>query len=165
MSSTGERVIAHVCAWKTFQQAEHILYYLPSHSEVDIEALIDNAQPQQQFYLTRTWPHNSNLSIHPAGVALERHRYGYLQPRANAPSVEAERIDMVLVPGLCFDAGGGRLGYGKGYYDRLLVTLRQDCVRVGVSAAALLVAALPQDEHDICMHYLLHENGVVCCAS
>jgi len=47
--------------------------------------------------------------------------------------VETESIDMVLVPGLCFDAQGHRVGFGKGFYDRFLRTCRQDCIKIGLS--------------------------------
>jgi len=47
--------------------------------------------------------------------------------------VEAAEIDIVLVPLLCFDLGGHRVGYGKGYYDRLLARCRPDCQKVGLS--------------------------------
>ena len=47
--------------------------------------------------------------------------------------VEPEQIDMVLVPGLCFDQEGHRVGYGKGFYDRFLKTCREDCVTIGLS--------------------------------
>jgi 5-formyltetrahydrofolate cyclo-ligase len=47
--------------------------------------------------------------------------------------VEPGKIDMVLVPGLCFDRLGHRVGYGKGFYDRFLKRCRYNCVRVGLS--------------------------------
>lgn len=47
--------------------------------------------------------------------------------------VETQTIDMVLVPGLCFDRQGHRVGYGKGFYDRFLKTCRPACVKVGLS--------------------------------
>lgn len=47
--------------------------------------------------------------------------------------VETQSIDMVLVPGLCFDRGGHRVGYGKGFYDRFLKECRSDCVKIGLS--------------------------------
>ena len=47
--------------------------------------------------------------------------------------VEAQLIDMVLVPGLAFDRSGHRVGYGKGFYDRFLAKCREDCVKVGLS--------------------------------
>ena len=40
---------------------------------------------------------------------------------------------MVLVPGVCFDRDGHRVGYGKGFYDRFLKTCRPDCVKIGLS--------------------------------
>lgn len=47
--------------------------------------------------------------------------------------VAPEMIDIVLVPGLCFDRDGHRVGYGKGFYDRFLKTCRPDCVKIGLS--------------------------------
>jgi len=47
--------------------------------------------------------------------------------------VDASEIDIVLVPLLCFDLSGHRVGYGKGYYDRFLALCRDDCRKVGLS--------------------------------
>jgi 5-formyltetrahydrofolate cyclo-ligase len=47
--------------------------------------------------------------------------------------VETSSIDMILVPGVCFDRAGHRVGYGKGFYDRFLKTCRSDCVKIGLS--------------------------------
>ena len=42
-------------------------------------------------------------------------------------------IDLVIVPLLCFDKKGNRVGYGKGYYDRFLKQCRKDCIKIGFS--------------------------------
>jgi 5-formyltetrahydrofolate cyclo-ligase len=47
--------------------------------------------------------------------------------------VESEKIDLVLVPLLAFDREGFRVGYGKGYYDKLLGNCRADCLKIGLS--------------------------------
>lgn len=47
--------------------------------------------------------------------------------------VESEKIDLVLVPLLCFDENGFRVGYGKGFYDKFLKNCREDCLKIGVS--------------------------------
>lgn len=54
------------------------------------------------------------------------------EPAHNA-IVSEDEIDMVLTPGLCFDRGGHRVGYGKGFYDRFLARCRPDCVKIGLS--------------------------------
>lgn len=48
-------------------------------------------------------------------------------------TVETEKIDLVLVPLLCFDAQGARAGYGKGFYDRFLKNCRKDCLKMGLA--------------------------------
>jgi 5-formyltetrahydrofolate cyclo-ligase len=50
--------------------------------------------------------------------------FGLLQPAASCPELPVETIDFVLVPGLAFDLGGRRLGYGGGYYDEAAARLR-----------------------------------------
>lgn len=47
--------------------------------------------------------------------------------------VETAKIDAVLVPLLCFDKRGFRVGYGKGFYDKFLKSCRADCVKIGLS--------------------------------
>ncbi|MDQ3180555.1 MAG: 5-formyltetrahydrofolate cyclo-ligase, partial [Acidobacteriota bacterium] len=47
--------------------------------------------------------------------------------------IETEKIDIVLVPLLCFDRKGFRVGYGKGFYDRFLKNCRTDCLKIGLS--------------------------------
>ena len=46
--------------------------------------------------------------------------------------IDPRMIDLVLVPGLCFDRHGHRVGYGKGFYDRFLKSCRPDCLKVGL---------------------------------
>lgn len=48
-------------------------------------------------------------------------------------TVKTEKIDLVLVPLLCFDKRGFRAGYGKGFYDRFLQHCRKDCLKIGLS--------------------------------
>lgn len=58
--------------------------------------------------------------------------WGIREP-SGGESVEARSIDLVIVPLLCFDEAGHRVGYGKGIYDRFLAECRPDCRKVGVS--------------------------------
>ncbi len=58
--------------------------------------------------------------------------WGIREP-ATGNAIEPDEIDLVIVPLLCFDERGHRVGYGKGMYDRFLASCRPDCLKVGVS--------------------------------
>jgi 5-formyltetrahydrofolate cyclo-ligase len=63
---------------------------------------------------------------------LALNNWGIPEPQ-NGQEVNADEIDMVLIPLLAFDQFGHRVGYGKGYYDRFLANCRPDCIKTGLS--------------------------------
>ncbi len=67
--------------------------------------------------------------------------------------VETAKIDVVLVPLLCFDAEGFRVGYGKGFYDRFLKNCRADCLKIGLSYFAPVVKIMDTNEFDVTPDY------------
>lgn len=58
--------------------------------------------------------------------------WGIREP-AGTQKADPKKIDLVLVPLLCFDERGFRVGYGKGYYDKFLARCRPDCLKIGLS--------------------------------
>lgn len=152
-------VLAALRDWPPFQAARNVLTYLPFGTEVDPSAL--HALPGKRFFITRTPAGGFDLSLHPLDPdSLERHRFGFEQPRAGAPAADPAAIDLALVPGLAFDRRGARLGYGRGYYDRLLRTLPPSSPLVGVTLDALIVPCLPASGHDVPVTHLASEAGV-----
>jgi 5-formyltetrahydrofolate cyclo-ligase len=135
-----------------------VVGYRAMTSEIDLSTLFDRPRIGP-FALTRTPEHGVNLTVHPLDSPSERHRYGFDQPVAGAPLVADRDIAVVLVPGLAFDRLGGRLGRGKGYYDRFLARLSSATIMVGVTGG-YIVAELPTDAHDIAMTHLSGDFGV-----
>ncbi len=157
IQEVSKRVVNHLTVWQPLQNAEHVLVYLAFGSEIDLAPLTELSKT---FYVTRTWETDRNLSIHRLAEGLEAHPYGYLQPAATSSTIDPQEVDVALVPGLCFDQRGTRLGYGRGYYDRLLPKLREDVPLVGVAVNALVVSELPKDSFDVPMTHLVSEIGV-----
>ena len=92
------------------------------------------------------------------------HPYGMREPSDSAPLVD--RGDgsetLVLVPGLAFDETGGRLGRGKGYYDRFLAGLLEENGNariVGFGFEIQIVESVPVTGHDVRMQALVTERG------
>ncbi|NTU70410.1 MAG: 5-formyltetrahydrofolate cyclo-ligase [Coriobacteriia bacterium] len=70
------------------------------------------------------------------------------QPSPDSPVVAHDAIDAVILPGVAFSEDGARLGYGGGYFDRLLPMLRRDCARIGVAFDEQILSEIPMREHD-----------------
>lgn len=82
--------------------------------------------------------------------------FGLLQPAAAVASSEPIPVDLVIVPGLAFDARGGRLGWGRGFYDDFLSGV--DALKIGVAYAQQIVESVPINEHDIYMDKVITEE-------
>ena len=126
-----------------FISADSVLLYWSMESEVDTHAFASRWYGRKKLYLPKV-----------VGEALEIREYlpddlapgyrGIMEPSADAPL--AEKIDLVIVPGMAFDAKGNRLGRGGGFYDRLLPTLA--CPKVGVCRKHQLVEEVPVQAWD-----------------
>jgi len=134
--------------------------YMAFGSEINLAPLMRRA-PHKRWIIPRIIhkpePH---LSLHIYDPArLVRHRFGMLEPDASLPVVEPDTLDLVLVPGLAYDRRGYRLGFGSGFYDRLL--LHVTAVKVGITYAALIAERIPNDERDQPVDFLACETGIL----
>jgi 5-formyltetrahydrofolate cyclo-ligase len=94
----------------------------------------------------RRWSPGEPLELDEAGVPAPLPLAGIVDP------------DLILTPLLAFDARGGRLGQGGGYYDRTFA-VRPETLRIGFAYAGQEVDALPVEPHDIRLHGVLTETG------
>jgi len=84
-----------------------------------------------------------------------------LEPPAIAPAVAERDVDLVCVPGVAFDARGGRLGRGRGQYDATLALLPRRAFRVGLAFESQVVPAVPSEPHDERLDALVTETRVL----
>jgi 5-formyltetrahydrofolate cyclo-ligase len=80
------------------------------------------------------------------------------EPLPACPRVSRDAIDFVLVPGVAFDRLGRRMGYGGGYFDRLLPHLAPRAVRVAGAFEIQLVDRVPAAPHDIAVDAIVTES-------
>lgn len=85
--------------------------------------------------------------------------YGIPAPGDHCPALEREKMDLILVPGLCFDSRGNRLGQGGGYYDRYLEDY--EGVTIGLCREDFFQVNLPREPLDAWVRIVLTEEGQV----
>jgi 5-formyltetrahydrofolate cyclo-ligase len=79
---------------------------------------------------------------------LQLSSFGILEPEDFQNSVDPKEIDLLFIPGLAFDKKGGRIGYGAGYYDRYLKTVREDAYKVGLAYDFQIIPSVPMETYD-----------------
>ena len=82
--------------------------------------------------------------------------FGISEPGEDCPLLERQSIDLALVPAVCYDRKGYRLGFGGGYYDRWLEGFSG--VRVGLCRSVVLQDRVPTEAHDAWVDILLTEE-------
>jgi 5-formyltetrahydrofolate cyclo-ligase len=92
--------------------------------------------------------------------ALVRGRFGLREPAdAEVAAVELSAIAAFVIPGVAFDQRGGRVGWGRGYYDATLAAV-PGARRIGLGFECQLVDEVPRDAHDVQLHAVVTESTI-----
>ena len=86
---------------------------------------------------------------------LCKNKWHIPEPKATGGFIETGKIDAVLVPLLCFDRKGFRVGYGKGFYDKFLSECRTDCLKIGLSYFAPVDEISDAQNFDVKLDFVL----------
>ena len=108
---------------KEYQQANVIGLYKSLKTEVNTDDLITySLNIGKKVLLPKTIDNNlAFYQIKSLKEELIKSKFGVLEPKANSDNyVDKTDIDLIIVPGVCFDKAKNRLGFGKGYYDHFL---------------------------------------------
>ena len=144
-----------------FQQLEipfHVnvlLSYWPlmQHTEVNTHLMTDYLQfripgLQVAYPVSDFADHSMKVLLVNDKTNFAVNQYGIAEP-VDGTEIDPKEIDLVFVPLLAFDKNGYRVGYGKGFYDRLLVNCSDHCMRVGFSFFEPITAISDIDQFDV----------------
>lgn len=150
------------------RDATWIQFYVSHGSEVETTGMIAHAlshgkrvtvpkmEPaSKQLILSELIDPTRELSPGPIGIPEPR-------PEAVRP-MEADRMDLFIVPGIAFDRSGNRLGQGAGYYDRLLSPVANRIPIIGLAFELQLVERVPTGDHDVRVNWIVTEKRAIEC--
>jgi len=164
ISGSGAPFVKSLLRLDLWKNSSTILLYSPIEWEADPRELI-KAAPECSFLFPRVV--GDHLEIHRIGPRSRwtTGPYGISEPDPGSwDPASLSEIDLAVVPGLAFDPSGGRLGRGRGFYDRLLGHPEFRGVKAGLAWDWQIVAEVPSDIDDISMDLVvtpgkIHQSG------
>lgn len=149
-----------------YRDAKTVLWYVDAGSEVRTRHSLPEALDRGPRVVV-PWciveSHQLGLFWLEDMAELVEGAYKILEPREDLRRlprkvVRPEELDLVMVPGTAFDPVGGRMGQGKGYYDRLLAQVRRDAPLVALAFDCQIFEEIPVAPHDVPMDAVLTET-------
>jgi 5-formyltetrahydrofolate cyclo-ligase len=161
-------IAARIADLDGYRRARVVLLTLPFRSEWDATLVARHALADgKTVAVPRVDPRTRMLEplrIRSLDADVAPGYRGILEPRDHCGPIAAAAIEWVLVPGVAFDASGGRLGYGGGYYDRLLPLLLASAPRIAGAFESQIVDEVPAAPHDVRVDCIVTELRMLDCA-
>jgi 5-formyltetrahydrofolate cyclo-ligase len=152
----SKRIQEFVINSKEFQPVKVVGAYFAFGSEVKTDLIIERARMLgKKIVLPSVKEDKITFYELSSSKYLIRGRFGIMEP---VPYKRVSKIDLLVVPGIAFDKKGYRLGYGKGYYDRLLSGKRT--FSIGLAYSFQLLENLPHDRYDKRLDAIASEDGI-----
>lgn len=136
-----------------------VAVYLATADEIDLSPLISVLLERGATPVAPRWNGATYDLARLEGLSPEFLRRGPMEVKepAAADLVEPREVSAWIVPGLAFTRDGRRLGYGGGWYDRLLSRASEAAPRIGVAYSFQVVDSLPSEAHDIMLTEIVYE--------
>lgn len=171
MKEAAASVVASVTSSDEYKKASVVLGFMPMEDEVNILPLLEQALKDgkkvavpkmsetgndMEFYFVNDFSNSFSTD----------NKYKIKEPSENCSKLSPEGIPcdaIVFVPGLVFNLEGARLGRGKGYYDKYLSRICdvEKKIICGVCFTICVTKAVPMEENDFRVNYLLNEYGFI----
>jgi 5-formyltetrahydrofolate cyclo-ligase len=164
-TALSRAIVRDIIETSVYRRSDTIMAYASFGSELQTDEFMRHVLHQGKvLLLPRVNLQKGSLDLYRVRDPVRDLRvgtWGIREPRPDrCVRVDPHAIDFVLVPGLAFDARGGRLGYGGGFYDKLLAHGLSPCAWLVAGAfKSQMVEKVPVDGHDVPMDVVVTENG------
>jgi 5-formyltetrahydrofolate cyclo-ligase len=162
----SRQILARLVALPEYKNARTVMTYVSMPDEVRTEPLLKDAWAKGRRVVVPFCVGNVlQLFVLESLDELTPGTLGILEPRPELRShadrvADPSELDLVVVPGVVFDRQGGRVGYGKGYYDGLLKRVRPATGVIALAFECQLVDRVPMLPHDVPMQKILTEQAI-----
>lgn len=155
----SNEIILNLKKLKEFKKARRIACYISFGNEVYTHGLIKEFLNKKEILVPFVDREKKELKLSYIKDWKELHQgaYGILEPKKEFLKIRND-VDLILVPGIAFDERGHRIGYGEGYFDRLLSKI--DAVKIGLAYEFQILKEIPYEEHDEKVDIIVSEKKI-----
>lgn len=140
-----------------FMMSEKILMYHSLPDELETHRFLKKWAGKKNFFLPRV--NGVNLDILPYDESRLELGSFHIEEPTGTNTVDAEEIELIIVPAVAFDKKGHRLGRGKGFYDRLLGQTK--ATKIGIGYEFQVMDEIPTEPHDVAMDIVITEQTTI----
>lgn len=153
----SSEIIKRLINTKEYQKSKVIALYSNISSEVETKELIKISLENKKVVLPKINKDNT-MDFYEINCLkdLEVGAFNIKEPKVkNKKPIKKEEIDLIIIPGICFDKNRNRIGYGKGYYDKYLSNT--NIKKIGLCYEEQITKEIKSDKTDISLDYLITE--------
>lgn len=145
---------------KEFKKAKVIFLYVSKADEVDTIKILERLIKLKKIIVVpRVEGKHIRLHTIEHFEHLTKGNFGIFEPKKHRPKINPKHIDIALVPGIAFDKTGSRIGYGHGYFDRLLK--KMTCPKIGLAYDFQMVAKIETHVYDVPVDDVVTEKRTI----
>jgi len=154
-----KKILKNLLKLPELNKARNILFYCAVKGEPDLTPLM-KLMLKKNGYVILPKVEGYNLKLYTVRdlSTLKKGKFGIPEP-IEGEIVDPESTDLAFIPGLIFDREGYRIGFGKGYYDRLLENLK--ATSIGVAYSFQVLPKIPKDPWDKPVHLVVTEEEII----
>ena len=153
---------------KEFREAKVVLCYIAKGNEVRTEGIINKSIIQEKKVIV------PKVDVSKQQLILQKIKnveddlalgfQGIFEPKSHLPVVKKmDEIDFAILPGIAFDRKGGRIGFGKGFFDKLFMNKTIHSILCGIAFDFQITEGFPHSNHDISVDIIVSEERIIRC--
>ncbi|MDY3933249.1 MAG: 5-formyltetrahydrofolate cyclo-ligase [Muribaculaceae bacterium] len=156
--SASDAIISAVERTDLFRNATSILMYHSLPDEVITHDAIIRWSQQKRIFLPKVIGNDIMVVPYSTSDSMTKGAFNILEP-SGSDSIDVNSIDLIIVPAVALSPTGGRIGRGKGYYDRLLASCNRP--KLGIIYQFQLCKPFETETHDVSIDYIITEKSFI----
>jgi len=166
IATKSEQIKRRLFELDAFKKSKTVMFYVGKEDEVQTKDMVLESMKIGKI-VSVPYIRHENREMHASLLKnfdrdLTKGEYGILSPKKESyRPINTSSLDLIVVPGVCFDINGNRIGRGGGYYDRFLKSVSKKTILIGLAFDSQVIKDTPHDEKDVPVDIVITEERVI----